>query len=57
LHFVSIFKEVAYLDLELTCTLVTHMIHDQKPKAVKELDEAKMFSFKNQAVSYKECKK
>lgn len=33
------------------------MIHDQKPKAVKELDEAKMFNLKNQAVSYKDCKK
>ena len=50
-------KEVAYLDLELTCTLVTHMIHDQKPKALRELDEAKIFNLNNQVVSYKDCKK
>ena len=33
------------------------MIHDQKPKALRELDEGKVFNLKGQQLSYRECKK
>jgi hypothetical protein len=50
-------NEVAFLDLELTVTLVTQIIHDQKPKAGRELEEAKVFIMGGQKLSHRECKK